>query len=147
GIVPVVGQNQMVACRYAKSDQSKSNGTSRGLGTTGFGLPPAIGAGHGAPHREVIAIIGDGGLHMIIQESGTILQFGAKVKIMILNNSFLCMVRQWQQLLHEKPYSFVNITSPEFVALAKSYYIEAQKVSERAGLLSALETMLNHDGS
>src|SRR5690606_11021715 len=92
-------------------------------------------------------IIGDGGIQMSIQELGTIMQFGAKVKIMILNNSFLGMVRQWQQLFHEKRYSFVNITSPDFVALAKSYYIEGQKVSERAALRSALETMLNHDGS
>lgn len=146
-IVTDVGQHQMVACRYAKFNQSKSNVTSGGLGTMGFGLPAAIGAWYGAPHRDVIAIIGDGGIQMSIQELGTIMQFGAKVKIMILNNSFLGMVRQWQQLFHEKRYSFVNITSPDFVALAKSYYIEGQKVSERAALRSALETMLNHDGS
>src|SRR5690606_33160251 len=93
------------------------------------------------------AIIGEGGIQMSIQESGTIMQFGAKVKIMILNNSILGMVRQWQQLFHEKRYSFVNITSPHFVALAKSYYIADQKVSKRAAWRSALETMLNHDGS
>src|SRR5690606_23115603 len=119
-IVTDVGQHQMVACRYAKFNQSKSNVTSGGLGTMGFGLPAAIGAWYGAPHRDVIAIIGDGGIQMSIQELGTIMQFGAKVKIMILNNSFLGMVRQWQQLFHEKRYSFVNITSPDFVALAKS---------------------------
>src|SRR5690606_14194264 len=146
-IVTDVGQHQMVACRYAKFNQSKSNVTSGGLGTMGFGLPAAIGAWYGAPHRDVIAIIGDGSIQMSIQELGTIMQFGAKVKIMILINSILGMVRQWQQLFHEKRYSFVNITSPDFVALAKSYYIEGQKVSERAALRSALETMLNHDGS
>lgn len=146
-IVTDVGQHQMVACRYAKFNHSKSNVTSGGLGTMGFGLPAAIGAWYGTPHRDVIAIIGDGGIQMNIQELGTIMQFGAKVKILILNNSFLGMVRQWQQLFHDKRYSFVNITSPDFVALAKSYYIEGQKVSEREKLRSALETMLDHDGS
>jgi len=142
-----VGQHQMVACRYAKFNQSKSNVTSGGLGTMGFGLPAAIGAWYGAPHRDVIAIIGDGGFQMTLQELGTIMQFGAKVKILILNNQFLGMVRQWQQLFNEKRYSFVNITSPDFVALAKSYYIEGQKVSERDQLKTALKTMLEHDSA
>lgn len=142
-----VGQHQMVACRYAKFNQSKSNVTSGGLGTMGFGLPAAIGAWYGAPHRDVIAIIGDGGFQMTLQELGTIMQFGAKVKILILNNQFLGMVRQWQQLFNERRYSFVNITSPDFVALAKSYYIEGQKVSEREHLKVALKTMLDHDGA
>lgn len=142
-----VGQHQMVACRYAKFNQSKSNVTSGGLGTMGFGLPAAIGAWYGAPHRDVIAIIGDGGFQMTLQELGTIMQFGAKVKILILNNQFLGMVRQWQQLFNDKRYSFVNITSPDFVALAKSYYIEGQKVSERTNLKTALKTMLDHDGA
>jgi len=142
-----VGQHQMVACRYAKFNQSKSNVTSGGLGTMGFGLPAAIGAWYGAPHRDVIAIIGDGGFQMTLQELGTIMQFGAKVKILILNNQFLGMVRQWQQLFNERRYSFVNITSPDFVALAKSYYIEGQKVSERDQLKTALKTMLEHDSA
>lgn len=142
-----VGQHQMIACRYAKFNQSKSNVTSGGLGTMGFGLPAAIGAWYGAPDRDVIAIIGDGGFQMTIQELGTIMQFGAKVKILILNNQFLGMVRQWQQLFNDKRYSFVNITSPDFVAVAKGYYIEGNKVSERKDLRAALETMLNHDSS
>lgn len=142
-----VGQHQMVACRYAKFKQSKSNVTSGGLGTMGFGLPAAIGAWYGAPHRDVIAIIGDGGFQMTLQELGTIMQFGAKVKILILNNQFLGMVRQWQQLFNEKRYSFVNITSPDFVALAKSYYIDGQRVSEREHLKTALKTMLDHDSA
>lgn len=142
-----VGQHQMVACRYSKFNQSKSNVTSGGLGTMGFGLPAAIGAWYGAPHRDVIAIIGDGGFQMTLQELGTIMQFGAKVKILILNNQFLGMVRQWQQLFNEKRYSFVNITSPDFVALAKSYYIDGQKVSERDQLKTALKTMLDHDSA
>jgi acetolactate synthase-1/2/3 large subunit len=142
-----VGQHQMVACRYSKFKQSKSNVTSGGLGTMGFGLPAAIGAWYGAPHRDVIAIIGDGGFQMTLQELGTIMQFGAKVKILILNNQFLGMVRQWQQLFNEKRYSFVNITSPDFVALSKSYYIDGQKVSERDQLKTALKTMLDHDSA
>lgn len=142
-----VGQHQMVACRYAKYNNSKSSVTSGGLGTMGFGLPAAIGAWYGAPEKTVVAIIGDGGFQMTLQELGTIMQFGAKVKILILNNEFLGMVRQWQQLFHDKRYSFVNITSPDFVALAKAYYIDGQKISERKDLKSALEAMLNHDGA
>ncbi len=146
-IVTDVGQHQMVACRYAKFNNSRSNITSGGLGTMGFGLPAAIGAKYGAPDKTVIAIIGDGGFQMTPQELGTIMQFGAAVKILILNNRFLGMVRQWQQLFHDKRYSFVNITSPDFVALAKAYYIEADKVDERANLRKALETMINHEGA
>jgi acetolactate synthase-1/2/3 large subunit len=146
-IVTDVGQHQMVACRYAKFNNTRSNITSGGLGTMGFGLPAAIGAKYGAPDKTVIAIIGDGGFQMTPQELGTIMQFGAAVKILILNNRFLGMVRQWQQLFHQKRYSFVNITSPNFVALAKSYYIEGQMVDQRENLRSALETMINHDGA
>ncbi|MCL7988045.1 biosynthetic-type acetolactate synthase large subunit [Sphingobacterium sp. lm-10] len=146
-IVTDVGQHQMVSCRYAKFNSSRSNVTSGGLGTMGFGLPAAIGAWYGAPHRDVVAIIGDGGIQMTIQELGTIMQFGAKVKIMILNNEFLGMVRQWQQLFHQRRYSFVDITSPDFVAVAKGYYIDGNKISERKDLKPALKTMLDHDGA
>ncbi|ULQ54750.1 biosynthetic-type acetolactate synthase large subunit [Flavihumibacter fluvii] len=146
-IVTDVGQHQMVACRYAKFNQSKSNITSGGLGTMGFGLPAAIGAKYGAPERTVIAIIGDGGIQMTIQELGTIMQFGAAVKIIILNNQFLGMVRQWQQLFHDKRYSFVNITSPDYIMVANGYHIAAQKVEHREQLRQALTTMLNHNGA
>lgn len=146
-IVSDVGQHQMVACRYAKFNQSRSNVTSGGLGTMGFGLPAAIGAWYGRPDRTVVAIIGDGGFQMTLQELGTIMQFGAKVKIMILNNEFLGMVRQWQQLFNDKRYSFVNITSPNFVMLAESYSIEGKRIDQRADLKNALKTMLDHDGS
>jgi len=146
-IVTDVGQHQMVACRYAKFNKSKSNVTSGGLGTMGFGLPAAIGAWYGAPDRTVIAVIGDGGIQMTIQEFGTIMQFGAKVKILVLNNEFLGMVRQWQQLFHDKRYSFVNITSPDFVTVAKGYGIPGRSISARTDLKQALQEMIDYDGS
>jgi len=146
-IVTDVGQHQMVACRYAKFNRSKSNVTSGGLGTMGFGLPAAIGAWYGTPDRTVVAIIGDGGIQMTIQELGTIMQFGAKVKILILNNEFLGMVRQWQQLFHDRRYSFVNIASPDFVTVAKGYGIPGKSVRERKDLEQALSDMIAHDGS
>ncbi|MBS1580055.1 MAG: biosynthetic-type acetolactate synthase large subunit [Bacteroidetes bacterium] len=146
-IVTDVGQHQMVACRYAKMNYSKSNVTSGGLGTMGFGLPAAIGAKYGDPKRTVIAIIGDGGIQMTIQELGTIMQFNINVKILILNNQFLGMVRQWQQLFHEKRYSFVNITSPNFVQVAKGYGIAGNSINKREDLYNALQTMLQHNGS
>ena len=142
-----VGQHQMITCRYAKFNNTRSNVTSGGLGTMGFGLPAAIGAKYGAPDKAVIAVIGDGGFQMNPQELGTIMQFGAAVKILILNNQFLGMVRQWQQLFNDRRYSFVNITSPDFVALAKSYYIAAAKVDERSNLKAALQKMIDHDGA
>ena len=146
-IVTDVGQHQMVACRYAKYNQTKSNVTSGGLGTMGFALPAAIGAKFGDPKRTVVAVIGDGGFQMTLQELGTIMQFDVDIKILILNNQFLGMVRQWQELFHEKRYSFTDITSPDFIQLAKAYHIEGQSVVERKDLKAALTTMLNHKGS
>ena len=146
-IVTDVGQHQMVTCRYAKFNQTKSNVTSGGLGTMGFALPAAIGAKYGAPDRTVIAIIGDGGFQMTLQELGTIMQDDINVKIVILNNEFLGMVRQWQELFHEKRYSFTDIKSPDFVALAKAYNINGQRVSERDKLKSALKEMLGGKNS
>jgi acetolactate synthase-1/2/3 large subunit len=146
-IVTDVGQHQMVACRYAHFQQTRSNITSGGLGTMGFGLPAAIGAKFGAQDRTVVAIIGDGGFQMTCQELGTIMQSGIDVKIMILNNRFLGMVRQWQQLFHDKRYSFVDITSPDFVQVAKAYRIPGKSVSKREELKNALHTMLNSTGA
>jgi acetolactate synthase-1/2/3 large subunit len=146
-IVSDVGQHQMVACRYGKLNTTRLTVTSGGLGTMGFGLPAAIGAKFGAPDRTVVAVIGDGGFQMTLQELGTIMQFGVDVKILILNNQFLGMVRQWQQLFNEKRYSFVDITSPDFVKLAESYYIAGKKVTEREDLAGSLEQMLQHPGS
>lgn len=142
-----VGQHQMVTCRYAEYNFTRSNITSGGLGTMGFALPAAIGAKYGAPERDVIAIIGDGGIQMTIQELGTIMQFKPNIKIIILNNNFLGMVRQWQELFHENRYSFVDITSPDYVQVAKGYHIPGASVSNRAVLKSALEKMMQHHGS
>jgi acetolactate synthase-1/2/3 large subunit len=146
-IVTDVGQHQMVACRYAKFNKTKSNITSGGLGTMGFALPAAIGAKYGAPDRTVIAIIGDGGFQMTLQELGTIMQFKPNVKIVILNNQFLGMVRQWQQLFHEKRYSFVDIESPDFVQVAKGFRIAGKCISRRDELEPALKEMLDHPES
>jgi acetolactate synthase-1/2/3 large subunit len=146
-MVTDVGQHQMVTCRYAKFNQTRSNVTSGGLGTMGFGLPAAIGAKFGAQDRTVIAVIGDGGIQMTLQEFGTIMQTGIDVKVMILNNEFLGMVRQWQQLFMEKRYSFVDIESPDYVMLANSYRIAAAKVSKREELADAVAKMLAHKGS
>ncbi len=146
-MVTDVGQHQMVTCRYAKFNQTRSNVTSGGLGTMGFGLPAAIGAKFGALDRTVIAVIGDGGIQMTLQEFGTIMQTGVDVKVMILNNEFLGMVRQWQQLFMDKRYSFVDIESPDYVMLANSYRIAAAKVSKREELADAVAKMLAHKGS
>ncbi len=141
-MVTDVGQHQMITCRYSHQNKTRSNITSGGLGTMGFALPAAIGAKYGAPERTVIAVIGDGGAQMNIQELGTIMQFKPNVKILILNNSFLGMVRQWQELFHEKRYSFTDIQSPDFVQVAKGYGIKGNKVALREELKSALEEML-----
>lgn len=145
-IVTDVGQHQMVACRYACFKDTRCNITSGGLGTMGFALPAAIGAKLGAPHRTVIAIAGDGGFQMTIQELGTIQQFGIEVKILILNNQFLGMVRQWQELFNDRRYSFVHITSPDFVKVAEGYGIPGQSISRREALKNAVQTMLATPG-
>ncbi|MFL9844368.1 biosynthetic-type acetolactate synthase large subunit [Flavobacterium rhizosphaerae] len=146
-IVSDVGQHQMVTCRYAQYNNSKSNITSGGLGTMGFALPAAIGAAYGDPSRPTVAVIGDGGVQMTIQELGTIMQFKPNVKILILNNNFLGMVRQWQELFHERRYSFVDIQSPDYVQVAKGYGIPGNSVCEREHLQDAIQTMLAHNGS
>jgi len=145
-IVTDVGQHQMIACRYAGFSQTKSNVTSGGLGTMGFALPAAIGAKMGAPDREVVAIIGDGGYQMTIQELGTIFQNKTAVKIMVLNNEHLGMVRQWQELFFESRYASTVMSNPDFVKIAAGYDIEAARVSERDQLAAAIEKMMAHEG-
>ncbi|MFL0102529.1 biosynthetic-type acetolactate synthase large subunit [Tenacibaculum maritimum] len=141
-IVSDVGQHQMFACRYAKFNQSKSNVTSGGLGTMGFALPAAIGAKMGVLNREVVMIAGDGGYQMTIQELGTILQTKAAVKIVVLNNEFLGMVRQWQQLFFDKRYASTEMTNPDFVTIAKGYSIAAKRVTKREDLADSVAEMM-----
>ena len=141
-IVSDVGQHQMIACRYADFNVSKSNITSGGLGTMGFGLPAAIGAKMAAPDREVVSISGDGGYQMTIQELGTIFQQKAAVKVVVLNNDFLGMVRQWQQLFFDKRYASTEMVNPNFVAIAEGYYIKARKVTKREDLAEAVAEMM-----
>ena len=144
-IVTDVGQHQMIACRYAEFVQSKSNITSGGLGTMGFALPAALGAKMGAPEREVVAVIGDGGFQMNIQELGTIFQTQAAVKIVILNNDFLGMVRQWQQLFFDKRYASTEMVNPDFVRIAEGYFIDAKRVTEREEMTAAVAEMMKSD--
>ena len=144
-IVTDVGQHQMIACRYAEFSQSKSNITSGGLGTMGFALPAALGAKMGAPEREVVAVIGDGGFQMNIQELGTIFQTQAAVKIVILNNDFLGMVRQWQQLFFDKRYASTEMVNPDFVKIAEGYFIDAKRVTERKEMTSSIAEMMKSD--
>jgi len=141
-IVSDVGQHQMIACRYANFNVTKSNITSGGLGTMGFGLPAAIGAKMAAPDREVVSISGDGGYQMTIQELGTIFQQKAAVKVVVLNNDFLGMVRQWQQLFFDKRYASTEMVNPNFVAIAEGYYIKARKVTKRENLAEAVAEMM-----
>jgi len=141
-IVSDVGQHQMIACRYARFSNSKSNVTSGGLGTMGFALPAALGAKMGAPDREVVAIIGDGGFQMTIQELGTIFQTQAAVKVVVLNNDFLGMVRQWQQLFFDKRYASTEMVNPDFVKIAEGYFIDAKRVTSREELGKAVDEMI-----
>jgi acetolactate synthase I/II/III large subunit len=145
-IVTDVGQHQMIATRYYEFDQKGSNVTSGGLGTMGFALPAAMGAKMGVPERDVIAIIGDGGFQMTIQELGTIYQSNIGVKILILNNNFLGMVRQWQQLFFEKRYSFTELVNPDFQLISEGYRIPHAKVEKRIDLEREIDKWLAHEG-
>lgn len=146
-IVSDVGQHQMITSRYFKYKDPRTNITSGGAGTMGFALPAAMGAKLALPQKEVIAIIGDGGFQMTAQELGTIMQYNIPVKIIVLNNSFLGMVRQWQELFHQKRYSSTEMTNPDFIKLAEAYNIPARRVKNRSDLQSALKSMLKSDTS
>ena len=142
-----VGQHQMMATRYFKYTKSRSMVTSGGLGTMGFGLPAGIGAKYGAPDRTVCIFVGDGGLQMTMHEFGTILDYGIDVKIILLNNNFLGMVRQWQELFFDERYSETRLKNPDFIKVADAYGIKGRKVTEREELDEAIAEMLDHDGS
>jgi acetolactate synthase-1/2/3 large subunit len=146
-LVTDVGQHQMMGVRYFKYKRSRSVVTSGGLGTMGFGLPAAIGAKYGAPDRTVCLFVGDGGIQMTIQELGTIMQTDIDVKIVILNNHFLGMVRQWQELFFNERYSETVMKNPDFVKIAEAYNIPAKKVETRDELDKAIADMLNYKGS
>jgi acetolactate synthase-1/2/3 large subunit len=146
-VVTDVGQHQMVSCRYAKFKQSRSLITSGGLGTMGFCLPAAIGAKFAKPNREVVAVIGDGGFQMTIQELGTIFQTKIPVKIVVLNNEFLGMVRQWQELFFDKRYASTTMVNPDFQKIVEGYDIKSKKVTEREQLNGAVEEMLDFEGA
>jgi acetolactate synthase I/II/III large subunit len=141
-----VGQHQMFASRYCKMEHTRSFITSGGLGTMGFGLPAAFGAKMGAPDKEVIVIVGDGGFQMTIQELGTINQTEAAVKIVLMNNKFLGMVRQWQDLFFDKRYSQTHMVNPDFIKVAEAYGIAGKKVLNRPELAAAVQQMLDHKG-
>lgn len=145
-IVTDVGQHQMIASRYYKFEDTRCNVTSGGLGTMGFSLPAAMGAKLGRPEKEVIAVIGDGGFQMTIQELGTIFQENIGVKILILNNNFLGMVRQWQELFFDGRYSSTEMCNPDFQLISKGYGIPSHKVEKREDLEQAVEDFLNHKG-
>ncbi len=146
-LVTDVGQHQMMGVRYFKYQQTRSVVTSGGLGTMGFGLPAAIGAKVGTPDRTVCLFVGDGGIQMTIQELGTIMQYDIDVKIVILNNHFLGMVRQWQELFFDERYSETVMKNPNFVKIAEAYNIASKKIDKREDLDSAIAEMLNHKGS
>ena len=146
-IVTDVGQHQMIASRYYKFNKPNSNVTSGGLGTMGFALPASMGAKIGQPNREVIAIIGDGGIQMTIQELATISQYDVNVKIIILNNNFLGMVRQWQELFFDNRYSFTEMKNPNFNVIADGYGIKNNKVENKKDLDKCLKEFINYDGS
>ncbi|GET26308.1 biosynthetic-type acetolactate synthase large subunit [Prolixibacter sp. NT017] len=145
-VVADVGQNQMAAARYSKFSKTRSHISSGGLGTMGFGLPAAIGAKIGAPDREVVAFVGDGGLQMTIQELGTIAQENLPVKLVVLNNHFLGMVRQWQQLFFERRYSFTEMVNPDFVKIAEGFGIPGKQVTTREELKVAMKEMIDNPG-
>lgn len=145
-VVTDVGQHQMVVSRYFDFKHPRTQVTSGGLGTMGFGLPAAMGAKLGTPRKEVVAVMGDGGFQMTLQELGTISENKIGVKMLVLNNHFLGMVRQWQQLFFDKRYSFTDISGPDLVKLADAYNIPAQRVNERKDLKEAISTMLKHKG-
>lgn len=142
-----VGQHQMMATRYFKYNQTRSMVTSGGLGTMGFGLPAGIGAKYGAPDRTVCIFVGDGGLQMTIQEFGTIMEYGIDVKIILLNNNFLGMVRQWQELFFDERYSETHLKNPDFVKIADAYNIKGRKVTQRTELDGAIQEMIEHKGA
>ncbi|WP_186757536.1 biosynthetic-type acetolactate synthase large subunit [Echinicola salinicaeni] len=145
-LVTDVGQHQMIAWRYFKYKTTRTQVTSGGLGTMGFSLPAALGAQLADLNRQVVCVVGDGGIQMTIQELGTIMQTQSPVKVVLLNNNFLGMVRQWQQLFFDKRYSFTELDNPDFIKIAEAYNMKTSKVTEREDLSDSVAEMMIHDG-
>ena len=146
-VVTDVGQNQMFAARFSYFADRRSWISSGGLGTMGFGLPAAIGAKVANQDKTVIVFMGDGGFQMNIQELGTILQSNVGVKMVLMNNSWLGMVRQWQELFYDKRYSFTHLANPDFQKVAQAYGIPSARVTSLDDLDGAIEQMLSTDGA
>lgn len=143
-LVTDVGQHQMISSRYFYFSNIKSQVTSGGIGTMGFSIPAAIGSNFAYKKRQIICIVGDGGVQMTLQEFGTIMQKKLTIKIILLNNSFLGLVRQWQELFFEKRYASTKLINPNFVKVAKSYELESKKILERKFLDKEVKEMLDH---
>ena len=145
-IVSEVGQNQMWTALYYNFTKPRTWITSGGLGTMGYGLPAAIGAHYARPDMPVVDVAGDGSIQMNIQEFGTVAQYDIPVKVVILNNMYLGMVRQWQELFYDRRYSYTELPPVDFVKIANAYGIEGLKVEEKDGVRGAIETALATDG-
>src|SRR5690554_93821 len=145
-VVTDVGQHQMAVCRYYDFREGSEIITSGGLGTMGFGLPAAMGAKVSSPQKDTVVFSGDGGFQMTIQELGTIATNNIGVKMIVLNNHYLGMVRQWQERFFDSRYSFVDIESPDFITIAKGYGIKGKKITERKELAQAIEEMFAEEG-
>ena len=146
-LVTDVGQNQLMSVRYYKFHKPRSIATSGGMGTMGYGLPAAMGATYGAPDRTVCCFMGDGGLQMMIQEFGTIMEYQIPVKMILLNNNYLGNVRQWQDMFFNHKRSFTPMVNPDFGKVAEAYNIPHRIVKDRAELQDAIQEMLNTKGA
>ena len=145
-IVTDVGQHQMWAAQFITYTNPDTIVTSGGAGTMGFGLPAAIGAQVAMPHKKVVLVVGDGGFQMTFQELMMIKQYKLPVKVLIINNSFLGMVRQWQEIFNDRRYSFVNLDyNPDFIKIGEAYGIKSVQLKTKEDLKNKLKDLINSD--